>query len=71
MTKLYHFLRYLTNNLKQSKHETEWDIMFFLIIVVSLLCGIGLLIAKQMQEWIPFLLVEAVWCCDNLRHNRP
>jgi len=69
--KIYYFLKYLTNNLRNSKHETEWDIVFFIIILMSLICGIVWLLIKHMGEWIPFLLIEAVWCCDNLRHNRP
>lgn len=71
MNKLYYFLKYLTNNLKHSKHETEWDVVFFLIIILSLSIGSVLLVCKHMSEWIPFLLIEAIWCCDNLRHNRP
>jgi len=69
--KIYYFLKYLTNNLRNSKHETEWDIVFFLIISIMLVLGIGLLIVKHTEEWIAFLVIEFVWCCDNLRHNRP
>lgn len=64
-------LLYLTNNEKESRHEQEFDFMFFLINTAALLIGICLLIIYGEPHWIPFLVIEYSWALDNMRHNRP
>ena len=71
MNKIYYFLKYLTNNRKIPKHETEWDIAFIIIMTLALIYGSVLLIIKGMGEWTAFLLIEYIWAFDNLRYNRP
>jgi len=71
MFKIYDFLKFITNNEKNSRYELEFDIIFFIISTISLIAGIALLFIKHTEEWIAFLIIEYIWCMDNLRHNRP
>jgi len=68
--KFIHFLKYITNNEAHPKHEMEFDIAFFIITTLALIAGIILLIYKNMLEWTAFLIIEYIWCIDNMRHNR-
>jgi hypothetical protein len=65
------FLRYITNNEAQSRHEERFDAIFWMIETVALVLGIWILTVKHSAEWIPFLVIEYCWAMDNLRHNRP
>jgi len=68
--KIIKFFKFVTNNNRASEHhELEFDITFFIIITIALITGIVLLAIKQMLEWSPFLIIEYIWCLDNLRHN--
>ena len=64
------FLRYITNNEPQSRHEEIFDAGFFIVETLALIFGVTILIAKHEAEWIPFLTIEYLWAWDNLRHNR-
>jgi len=66
----YKFLVYLTNNEKQSKHEIQFDIVFFILTIIFFLWGYYIFFRKGMIEWIPVLGLETIWCIDSIRHNR-
>jgi len=68
---MWKFLQYITNNEARSRHEEAFDAVFWLIETLALVCGIWILLAKHIAEWIPFLVIEYCWAMDNLRHNRP
>jgi hypothetical protein len=65
------FLRYITNNEAQSRHEEVFDGIFWIVETIALIFGIWILLARHNAEWIPFLIIEYCWAMDNLRHNRP
>ena len=52
---MWNFLRYITNNEAQSRHEEVFDGIFWFIETLALLFGIWILHAKHSSEWIPFL----------------
>jgi hypothetical protein len=64
------FLLYVTNNEDVSRHETGFDIAFFIINTVALVGGGAYLAYYGMWEWVPFLLIEYTWAIDTIRHNR-
>jgi len=68
--KIYHFLLYLTNNLPVSKHEEAWDIVFFLVAILSTIGGIVLFLIRKEPQWIPVILLEFCWLWDNIKFNR-
>lgn len=68
--KLINFLKLVTNNQESSKHETEWDIAFFVINTLALLTAIPLFIIKGEPQWIAVVIIEYTWALDNMRHNR-
>jgi hypothetical protein len=68
---MWKFLKYITNNEKTSRHEEIFDAIFWLVETLALVLGIWILLAKDLAEWIPFLVIEYCWAMDNLRHNRP
>ena len=68
--KLYKFLLYVTNNEEKSRDEEKWDIVFFIFIIIALLGGTAVFIIKHQPEWISVLIIETIWCIDNLRNNR-
>lgn len=69
--KIPYFLRYLTNNLENSKHEPEWDAVFFIVETIALFLGVFAFIHYNEKAWIPVIVIEWCWAIDNLRHNRP
>ena len=68
---LMRFLRYITNNEIQSRHEEKFDMMFWVVETAALIVGATVLFIKHDGEWIAFLVIEYCWAMDNLRHNRP
>ena len=68
---MWKFLRYITNNEAQSRHEEVFDVIFWTVETLALCVGIWILLVKHDGEWIPFLVIEYCWAMDNLRHNRP
>ena len=68
---MWRFLRYITNNEIQSRHEEVFDAIFWIVETVALVLGTWILLEKGSAEWIPFLVIEYCWAMDNLRHNRP
>ncbi|GEM_PF-686137 len=68
---VWKFLQYITNNEAQSRHEEIFDVIFWIIETVALVLGIVILVIKNSQEWIAFIVIEYCWAMDNLRHNRP
>ncbi len=68
---MWKFLRYVTNNEAQSRHEEIFDAIFWTIETIALIVGIGILLDQHDAKWIPFLVIEYCWAMDNLRHNRP
>ena len=75
---LYDWLLYLTNN-EEQKTRKEWladerkfDVIFFLTIVFCLVTGIICFLFPGTEKfgWMCMLIIECVWCFDNLRHNR-
>ena len=67
---LKNILLYLTNNERESRHEQEFDMVFFMVNTIALIVGIFLLIESGEPHWVPFLVIEYVWAVDNMRHNR-
>lgn len=65
------FFLYLTNNEQESRHETGFDVAFFIINTVALIVGVILFILYDQAQWIPVLVIEYTWALDNMRHNRP
>jgi uncharacterized membrane protein len=70
MNKIYHFLKYLTNNLKHPKHEVEWDIIFFLLTLLFAIVGTIIFVIKNQVEWSFVIWIETIWCWDGIRFNR-
>ena len=65
------FLLYITNNENASRHETEFDIAFFIVNTAAVFIG-GIYLARIDEwQWIPFLIIEYTWAIDTMRHNRP
>lgn len=71
MTRMWKFLKYITNNEDRSRHEEIFDAIFWVIETLALIFGTWILLMKHSAEWIPFLVIEYCWAMDNLRHNRP
>lgn len=71
MNFIFNFLKFITNNENKPRLEIEFDFVFFIITTLALIFGIVFLIIKECQEWIAFLVIEYIWCIDNIRHNRP
>ena len=65
------FLRYITNNEARSRHEVEFDMIFWVVETVALILGTWILVVVDEKQWIAFLVIEYCWAMDNLRHNRP
>lgn len=65
------FLLYITNNEETSRHEEWFDIAFFIINTIALICGSWYLAHIGYWEWIAFLVIEYTWAMDTMRHNRP
>jgi len=68
---VWKFLEYITNNEARSRHEEIFDMIFWILETIALIFGGWILIARDVPEWIPFLVIEYCWAMDNLRHNRP
>jgi len=71
MKRFYKFLVYVTNNEDSPRHETEFDIAFFIINTFALIFGSWYLASIGQWEWIAFLVIEYTWAMDTMRHNRP
>jgi len=69
--KLKKFLVYITNNEESPRHETEFDIAFFIINTFAVVVGSWYLSYIHELQWIPFLILEYTWAIDTMRHNRP
>ena len=67
---LKNLLLYLTNNEGESRHEQEFDMVFFIVNTTALIVGFFLLLDSGEPQWMPFLVIEYVWALDNIRHNR-
>ncbi len=67
---LKNVLMYITNNEEVSRHEEQFDVLFFLINTLALGVGVWLLLSYDQPLWIPFLIIEYTWALDNMRHNR-
>lgn len=65
------FFLYITNNEETSRHETQFDITFFIINTLAVIIGSIYIGYIHEWQWIPFLIIEYVWAIDTLRHNRP
>ena len=68
--KLWNWFLYITNNEETSRHEQQFDVVFFIINTLALFVGIYMFIAYKSPEWIPVLVIEYTWAFDNLRNNR-
>lgn len=68
---LREWLLYITNNESISRHETEFDIAFFIINTLAVFGGSIYIGYIGEWQWIPFLIIEYVWSVDTIRHNRP
>lgn len=68
--KIRKWLLYITNNEVVSRHEEEFDILFFLINTAAGIFGIYMFISHNEPQWIPVLIIEYTWALDNMRHNR-
>ena len=67
---IHTWLLYLTNNEEVSRHETHFDILFFLVNTLALVVGTVLFVIYEEPQWIPVLIIEYTWAFDNMRHNR-
>ena len=67
---LKNLLLYITNNEVESRHEQEFDMVFFIVNTTALIVGIFLLLKYDEPHWIAFLVIEYSWAIDNMRHNR-
>lgn len=68
--KIPNWLLYLTNNGSKSRHEKEWDVVFWLGMTLTLLIGVPLLIKDGEYG---FAVISILWyleAFDALRHNR-
>lgn len=68
--KIPRWLLYVTNNEEVSRHEQSFDVAFFIVNTVALVCGVWLFTAQHEVQWIPVLVIEYIWAFDNMRHNR-
>ena len=64
------FLLYITNNEETSRHEEIFDIGFFVVNTLALICGGIYLVLANEWAWIAFLIIEYTWAMDTMRHNR-
>lgn len=64
------FLLYITNNEDNSRHEEEFDVVFFIVNTLAVFLGGTYLGYVGEWQWIPFLVIEYTWALDNMRHNR-
>ncbi len=71
MTKLKKWLLYITNNEEVSRHEEEFDILFFIVNTLASIFGVIMFILQNEPQWIAVLVIEYTWALDNMRHNRP
>jgi hypothetical protein len=71
MKSIRKFLVYVTNNEETPRHETEFDIAFFIINSCAVIFGGWYFLSIGQAEWIPFLIIEYTWAVDTMRHNRP
>lgn len=62
---------YITNNEEVSRHETIFDVIFFIVNTSALIFGITMFVIYDEPQWIPVLVIEYTWALDNMRHNRP
>ncbi len=69
--KLKNLLLYITNNEAKSRHEEQFDIVFFIINTVATIFGAVMFIVQNEPQWIPVLIIEYTWALDGIRHNRP
>ena len=69
--RLKKFLVYITNNEETPRHETEFDIAFFIINTLAVFIGGWYFVHIGQVEWLPFLVIEYTWAVDTMRHNRP
>ncbi len=70
---MWKFLLYITNNEARSRHEETFDAIFWSIETLALVCGIWILMAKHLAEWIPFLVIEYCWAwttCATIGRSR-
>jgi hypothetical protein len=69
--KIKKWLLYVTNNEEVSRHEEEFDIIFFIVNTIAVVFGVIMFIAHGEPQWIPIVIIEYTWALDNMRHNRP
>ena len=69
--RLKKWLLYITNNEETTRHEQEFDIIFFAINTLAVVIGSVYIGYIGEWQWIPFLIIEYVWAVDTIRHNRP
>ncbi|MBI4093904.1 hypothetical protein HY417_02985 [Candidatus Kaiserbacteria bacterium] len=65
------WLLYMTNNEEISRHETGFDIAFFIVNSIAVIGGSIYIAYIGEWQWIPFLVIEYTWAMDTMRHNRP
>ncbi|MCX6720869.1 MAG: hypothetical protein NTW11_03630 [Candidatus Staskawiczbacteria bacterium] len=68
--KIWKWLLYITNNEETSRHEQQFDAIFFIVNTIALVLGIIMFIIYGSPEWIPVLVIEYTWAFDNMRNNR-
>lgn len=64
------WLMYITNNENESRHEVEFDIVFFIVNTIASIVGSYLFIIYGEPQWIAVLVIEYTWAFDSMRHNR-
>lgn len=67
---IYAWLCMITNNEQSPKHETDFDIGFFIINTICLVVGTTCFCLAKEYQWIAVLVIEYNWALDNMRHNR-
>lgn len=69
-SKIWQLLIYITNNGPVSLHETEWDIVCFIIGAIALIIATPLFVIKNEVEWACvciFWLLEDLVAIRNAR----
>ena len=72
LEKLWKWLCWVTNNETHPKHETEFDVFFFIVNTLTLIFGsyYFIMAGKETAPFVCLLVIEFTWSLDTLRNNR-
>ena len=63
-------LLWLTNNEPKASNEVQFDVFFFIGMLVVLIAGTIGFTRTEQWYWASIIWIEFFWAWDALRHNR-